>query len=33
MIGDRLQYAGWQMTVKAVEERRVTQVLLVRDSA
>jgi CBS domain containing-hemolysin-like protein len=33
MKGDRLQYEGWQMTVKAVEERRVTRVLLVRDSA
>ena len=33
MKGDRLEYAGWQMTVKAVEERRVTRVLLVRETA
>ncbi|BBP71295.1 hypothetical protein PHLH6_32990 [Pseudomonas sp. Seg1] len=31
--GDRLEHAGWYMTVVAVEERRVTQVLLVREAA
>ncbi|MFG6203188.1 TerC family protein [Pseudomonas retamae] len=30
MKGDRLAYEGWQLTVKAVEERRVTRVLLER---
>ncbi|WP_426205845.1 TerC family protein [Pseudomonas sp. TWP3-1] len=33
MIGDRLQHDGWRMTVVAVEERRVTRVLLVREAA
>jgi CBS domain containing-hemolysin-like protein len=33
VIGDRLELEGWQMTVKAVEERRVTRVLLVRAAA
>ncbi|RON85503.1 TerC family protein [Pseudomonas fluorescens] len=33
VIGDRLEHAGWHMTVKAVEERRVTRVLLVRAAA
>lgn len=33
VIGDRLDHEGWQMTVKAVEERRVTRVLLVRAAA
>jgi len=33
MKGDRLAYAGWQLTVKAVEERRVTRVLLERAAA
>ncbi|AIG01598.1 integral membrane protein, TerC family/CBS domain/transport associated domain protein [Pseudomonas fluorescens] len=28
MVGDSLEHAGWQLTVAAVEERRVTQVLL-----
>jgi CBS domain containing-hemolysin-like protein len=30
MVGDRLEHEGWQMTVVAVEERRVTRVLLRR---
>ncbi|MGF6668615.1 TerC family protein [Pseudomonas monsensis] len=30
IIGDRLEYDAWQMTVEAVEERRVTRVLLTR---
>lgn len=33
MKGDRLAYEGWQLTVKAVEERRVTRVLLERAAA
>jgi CBS domain containing-hemolysin-like protein len=33
VIGDRLELEGWQMTVKAVEERRVTRVLLERAPA
>jgi CBS domain containing-hemolysin-like protein len=33
MMGDRLEYEGWQLTVKAVEERRVTRVLLERAAA
>ncbi|MBN0978966.1 TerC family protein [Pseudomonas hygromyciniae] len=28
VVGDSLEYAGWRLTVAAVEERRVTQVLL-----
>jgi len=30
MIGDSHEWEGWRMTVMAVEERRVTRVLLVR---
>ncbi|MCR8931538.1 MULTISPECIES: TerC family protein [unclassified Pseudomonas] len=33
MKGDRLAYEGWHLTVKAVEERRVTRVLLERAAA
>jgi CBS domain containing-hemolysin-like protein len=33
VIGDRLELEGWHMTVKAVEERRVTRVLLERAPA
>jgi len=33
MTGDQLEYEGWQLTVKAVEERRVTRVLLERAAA
>jgi len=33
MTGDRLEYEGWQLTVKAVQERRVTRVLLEREVA
>jgi CBS domain containing-hemolysin-like protein len=33
MIGDRLEHEGWHMTVVAVEERRVTRVLLSRPTA
>lgn len=33
MKGDRMAYEGWQLTVKAVEERRVTRVLLERAAA
>ncbi|WP_332763173.1 TerC family protein [Pseudomonas koreensis] len=33
MKGDRLAYEGWQLTVEAVEERRVTRVLLERAAA
>jgi CBS domain containing-hemolysin-like protein len=33
MKGDRLAHEGWQMTVVAVEERRVTRVLLVPEAA
>jgi CBS domain containing-hemolysin-like protein len=32
MKGDRLEHEGWGMTVMAVEERRVTRVLLVREA-
>jgi CBS domain containing-hemolysin-like protein len=28
MVGDSLEHEGWRLTVAAVEERRVTQVLL-----
>jgi CBS domain containing-hemolysin-like protein len=33
VVGDRLEYEGWQMTVVTVEERRVTRVLLLADAA
>ena len=29
VVGDSLEYEGWRLTVAAVEERRVTQVLLI----
>ena len=29
VVGDSLEYEGWRLTVEAVEERRVTQVLLI----
>jgi CBS domain containing-hemolysin-like protein len=29
MVGDSLEHEGWRLTVAAVEERRVTQVLMV----
>jgi CBS domain containing-hemolysin-like protein len=31
MVGDSLAYEGWRLTVAAVEERRVTQVTMVRE--
>jgi CBS domain containing-hemolysin-like protein len=30
VIGDRLEWQGWSLEVMAVEERRVTRVLLKR---
>jgi CBS domain containing-hemolysin-like protein len=30
MIGDSHEWEGWRMTVVAIEERRVTRVLLAR---
>ena len=33
VVGDSLEYEGWRLTVAAVEERRVTQVLLRRAEA
>jgi CBS domain containing-hemolysin-like protein len=32
VVGDSLVYEGWRLTVAAVEERRVTQVAMVRET-